>query len=410
MWRIPVIRGEIGNWRYYTGIMTFGQISKHVTSSVKEFYQATCLNELLQRDLTENYNAIKEYLLNDRERFFNALILAIYNGDPQWLEIEFEEREYCNVGFLEFTEEETIFPVDGQHRVAGIKKAVTEEPALLNESVPVVFVAHYPTPEGQKRTRKLFSTLNRRAKPVGQNENIALDEDDVCAIITRELMQTIPLLMNDNVAYIKGKQLPRKNEEALTSLIALYQAVCIVVQRDLELSDKRFSDYKLYRPDEGEIERHIIHAHSIFEAFSTNTSVIKEFQQHEGIGKTKDFRNAQGGNILFRPMVFPIYFDVALMIAKEQNTTINEAFSILNNVPQRLNARPWLGLLWDGQKIINRLSHVMIKNMLLFMTCSDVLSPSILIKFEESYAKALTTDIETAREYLAPFKDCWKAQ
>ena len=98
--------------------MTFEQVAEYVTTSIGELYQAQCLDELLQRELTSNYSAIKEYLLNDEERFFNALILAIYDGDPQWLEIEFENHDFCNVGFLQFSGKEVIFPVDGQHRPA----------------------------------------------------------------------------------------------------------------------------------------------------------------------------------------------------------------------------------------------------------------------------------------------------
>ena len=103
--KLPVIRGRIGDWVYYSGLMTFAQIDDSVTPSIGEIYQASCLDELLQRDLTKNYEDISRYLLNDSERFFNALILAIYDGDPQWLEVEFptEEREYTNVGFLQFS-------------------------------------------------------------------------------------------------------------------------------------------------------------------------------------------------------------------------------------------------------------------------------------------------------------------
>lgn len=184
---LPVIRGKIGNWRYYTGLMTFKQVAEYITPSIGELYQAKCLDELLQRELTTNYEAIRDYILKDGERFFNALILAIYDGDPQWLEAEFENESFTNVGFLSFSGNENIFPVDGQHRVAGIKAAIEENDALSSETIPVVFIAHAQSDEGRKRTRKLFSTLNRRAKPVGQNENIALDEDDACAIITRIL-------------------------------------------------------------------------------------------------------------------------------------------------------------------------------------------------------------------------------
>lgn len=406
MWRIPAIRGKIGNWNYYTGNITFEQISKHVTASVNEIYQADSLDYVLQRNLTENYNAIKEYILNDSERFFNAIILAIFEGDPRWLEVEFEEREYCSVGFLEFTEKEIIFPIDGQHRVKGIQEAIKEKPELITESVPVVFVAHYQTQEGRTRTRKLFSTLNRRAKPVGQNENIALDEDDMCAIITRELMQTFPLFMDTNIGYSKGKQLPANNIVALTSIIALYQSVCAILQRDLGLSDNMFKKKLLFRPNEEEIRRHSLFVHSVYEDFVNSTTVIDEYLRRDADGKAQLFRNKQGGNILFRPIVFPIYFDVALMIAKAKKIDIKNAFCILDNSPQTLSERPWFGLLWDGSKINNRTSHTMIKNMLLFMTCSSLLSPATLNNFVESYAKTLTIDTERAMTLLEPYKDC----
>ena len=112
--------------------MTFSQVSQNVTASINEIYEASCLDEILQRALTDNFASIKNYILKDSERFFNAVILAIYNGDPQWLEVEFndEESEFTNVGFLEFSGEETIFPVDGQHRVAGIREALREDPSL----------------------------------------------------------------------------------------------------------------------------------------------------------------------------------------------------------------------------------------------------------------------------------------
>ena len=120
--KIPVIRGHMGDWRYYTGIMKFSQVSSLVTPSVDEFCNPSCLNDLLQRQLTDNYISIKNYILNESQRFFNAVVLAIYDGDPKWLEIEFGEEyeEYNNVGFLDLNESVRVFPVYGQHRIKGI--------------------------------------------------------------------------------------------------------------------------------------------------------------------------------------------------------------------------------------------------------------------------------------------------
>ena len=63
--KLPVIRGHIGDWRYYTGVMKFQDVAKVVTPSVDEFCNPSCLNDLLQRQLTENYKSIAKYLIKE---------------------------------------------------------------------------------------------------------------------------------------------------------------------------------------------------------------------------------------------------------------------------------------------------------------------------------------------------------
>ena len=390
--KIPVIRGKIGDWIYYSGTMTFSQVSENVTASINEIYEASCLDEILQRALTDNFASIKNYILKDSERFFNAVILAIYNGDPQWLEVEFndEESEFTNVGFLEFSGEETIFPVDGQHRVAGIREALREDPSLAKEQLPVIFIAHSDDPKGRKRTRKLFSTLNRRAKPVGQNENIALDEDDVCSIITREVIQEIPLFMRKNIVNSLGKQIPNANNTAITSLIALYQCVDLLVKHKLEtegIRGKKYSDYKLYRPQDEVIDSIRGYIFSVFESFVNHTAVIREYLSENSEEKAKKFRNSEGGNLLFRPIAFTEYFEAAFWLQdRGGDTTYDNAFISLNTVDLDIGKAPWLGLVWDGSKIISKASKTTIRYLLVFLADSTVMTEKDIQKLVRDYA------------------------
>ncbi len=390
--KIPVIRGKIGDWIYYSGTMTFSQVSENVTASINEIYEASCLDEILQRALTDNFASIKNYILKDSERFFNAVILAIYNGDPQWLEVEFndEESEFTNVGFLEFSGEETIFPVDGQHRVAGIREALREDPSLAKEQLPVIFIAHSDDPKGRKRTRKLFSTLNRRAKPVGQNENIALDEDDVCSIITREVIQEIPLFMRKNIVNSLGKQIPNANSTAITSLIALYQCVDLLVKHKLAtegIRGKKYSDYKLYRPQDEVIDSIRGYIFSVFESFVNHTAVIREYLSENSEEKAKKFRNSEGGNLLFRPIAFTEYFEAAFWLQdRGGDTTYDNAFISLNTVDLDIGKAPWLGLVWDGSKIISKASKTTIRYLLVFLADSTVMTEKDIQKLVRDYA------------------------
>lgn len=404
--KIPVIRGRIGDWIYYSGLMSFEQISLHVKPSIGEIYEATCLEELLQRELTKNYQSIKQYLLNDRERFFNAIILAIYDGDPQWLEVEFpeNEREYTNVGFLQFSGAETIFPVDGQHRVKGIMEAIKERPELNSEQVPVIFIAHSQTPDGRKRTRKLFSTLNRRNKPVGQNENIALDEDDICSIITRELIQSFPLFEKNNVANTKTKSIPPSNKKSFTSLITLYQVVDGMVRwkytKETGKSRTAYKSFLLYRPDDQTTTAYLGYVTDAMKAFTESTSVIKEYLSMHSDNSAERFRNGSGGNILFRPIVLTEYFAVMLNYSETHQCSFAESFQRLDKIEHCLNKSPWLGFLWDGKKIINRTARTKIRSVLEFLADRSMLSIDELENLYKDYAVILNIDIDEAKERL----------
>ena len=410
MMKIPVIRGIIGDWIYYSGVMTFKQISENVTASINDLYKTSCLDELLQRALTNNYESIRDYILKDTERFFNAVILAIYDGDPQWLEVEFneDEREFTNVGFLQFSGEEVIFPVDGQHRVAGITAAIFENPTLAFEQVPVIFIAHCNDTQGMKKTRKLFSTLNRRAKPVGQNENIALDEDDVSSIITRDLVQEFPLFMGSNIVNSLGKQIPNSNEEAFTSLITLYQCVDLLVKHRLGengIKGKKYTEYKLYRPKEDEIAALKEFVFETFEDFVDHTTVIREYVALSGDTKAQKYRNASGGNLLFRPIALTEYFEAAFLLCQRGGAaTYRDAFDLLNTVELDISNRPWLGLMWDGSRIITRVSKTVIRMLLLYMSNPSVLTQKEYEKLIGDYASSMHLSAEETCAFIASIK------
>ena len=393
--KIPVIRGSIGKWRYYVGAMTFEQISERVTPSINKLYPSESLSTLLQRELTDNYHSIKEYICNDQERFFNALILAIYNGDPQWLEVEFsgEYDEVNNVGFLELPKDVVVFPVDGQHRVAGIIEALKENPNIIHEQVPVVFIAHEDNPEGIKRTRKLFSTLNRRAKPVGENAQIALDEDDVVAIATRELIASCPLFWGNRLANGNGKQIPRKDADAFTSLITLYQSNSILIQSRLGLTGKKYKDFLFYRPDEKIVEDLTDYIVSYWNSFAAKIDVISNYLSKE-TAPASNYRNEQGGNILFRPVVLTEYVRATVEIAKDNDGSFDAAFEKLNCIQMDLSSTPWKGVLWDGKKMITRADKKLIMLLILHMhdkAFLDVDRKKILV---EKYISAINFEGE----------------
>ncbi len=191
--KIPAIRAHIGDWVYYIATMRFKDVSKYVKRVDNELHKSDLLKQMLQRSITNNYKSIAHYIETQEERFFNALVLAVYDGVPTWHEVRLEYddgSEFYNLGVLELSGDEKIFPVDGQHRVEGIKKVVSESERYDDEQIPVIFIGHKTDDAGMQRSRRLFSTLNRYAKPVSMRDIIALDEDDVVAIASRDLIDT----------------------------------------------------------------------------------------------------------------------------------------------------------------------------------------------------------------------------
>jgi len=402
--RVPVIRGKIGKWRYYTGTLTFEQVKERVSPSINDLYPSDSLSKLLQRELTDNYLSIKEYIKNDDERFFNALILAIYNGDPQWLEVEFdgEYDEIYNIGFLDFPEDAIIFPVDGQHRVAGIIAALEDTPELYNEQIPVVFIAHEDSPRGVKRTRKLFSTLNRRAKPVGENAQIALDEDDVVAIATREIITTCSLFWGNRLSNTKGKQIPSQNKDAITSLVTLYQCNSLLTQNKLGLKGKKYKDFLLYRPEENIINDIIQYLSDFWELFSQKLDSIQEYLS-VATSPAESFRYAEGGNIIFRPVALTEFVKAAIEIADRHDGNYELALSKLNTIKMELSSAPWKGILWDGKKIITRADKTLIRLMILRMCGSEYLDAKNSATLLDRYISA--TNFDGDRSEIRSFFD-----
>ncbi len=200
---LPTLRAQMGDWIYYVSIMTFEEISKRI-SMADEIHKSEGLKTLIQREVKNRTKGIVEYLKNQEQRFFNSIIIGLYGGNPKYQEItvekysgiEEEELNYLNktFGILTLYGHEKLFAIDGQHRTKAIKESLKEKSTLSKEENSVIFIAHKTNPEGLIRTRRLFSTLNRYAKPVSKSEIIAIDEEDNCAIITRNLVEDFKLL------------------------------------------------------------------------------------------------------------------------------------------------------------------------------------------------------------------------
>lgn len=195
----PSLRSRMGDWWYYITIMTFDEVNSWV-KNVDDIHERRELKTWIQREISpERLEQISDYLTSQKQHFFNAIVVGIYRGEPEWYPIKVgrnpamptlrpSERSEDAFGFLCLSGEEEIFAIDGQHRVEGIKSAIAHKSSLSIDQQCVIFVAHKETDKGRVRTRRLFSTLNKYARPVSKGELVALSEDDTFAIVTRKVI------------------------------------------------------------------------------------------------------------------------------------------------------------------------------------------------------------------------------
>lgn len=393
---LPALRGVMGNWVYYCCLMSLEELSSRVHYA-KEVHNNKALSDMIQRRLNEGRSVqIAEYLKRQPERFFNSLVVATYGGRPNWYALSdvrgktskdkltnLSENTVASVGFLTLQGDENLFALDGQHRLAGIKKAVKD--GLGHESldeVSVIFVAHENTMNGLKRTRRLFTTLNKTARPVSKRDIIALDEDDVMAICVRRLIEETELFSGNRIAFVASNNMPVANETSLTTIGNLYDVLTTLftnAQSDLK---KPKSDLQRVRPDDGALDAYFSYAKDLFVQLRKNVEELDEFFSTEN---TKPIvtrhRGNHGGNVLFRPIGLELFTRIIARLTEDMS--LSRAVKLATKLPRSLNEAPYEWLMWDTNKktILNN-HKVTLREVLLYMLGKNAknYSEAILLK------------------------------
>ena len=307
--KVPGLRAHMGDWVYYITFLRMRDIAERI-SLATEIHKSSILKELIQREIERSHaESIREYLIRQKERFFNSLVVGVYGGSPRWAELAIHPTDrkgfgkvpdYIEgaLGILIFDGSERLFAIDGQHRVVGIKRAVADKPELGDEELSTIFVAHANNAQGMERTRRLFTTLNRYAKPVNKMQIIALDEDDVVAIVTRRLLESHPLL--DRWTSIKkGKNISGRDRKNFTTIITVYDVL------DMYLPDdpKAWRSFKKSRPSEHAISAFFKQAREFWNELMSFFPPLRELATSNPDQEiAAQYRNRDGGHLLFRPV------------------------------------------------------------------------------------------------------------
>lgn len=394
---LPALRGIFGDWVYYSCTMSMAQVTKRIRFA-EEIHKSQELSKMIQRALQRGRSSkISDYLKREEQRFFNSLVVALYGGDPSWHQLTglqpvdddsaisvMPENVEGSIGLLSFTGEESIFALDGQHRLAGMKKAIQENDDLQYDEVPLIIVAHQNTVEGEQRTRRLFTTLNRTAVPVGKADTIALNENDVMAIITRYLIEEHEYFKENRIRFVQANNLPPNNTTEFTTIGNIYDVLTIAFTKIK--SQKKKYDLQFIRPSDKELEKYKDWVDYFFRNLSESFPALKEYFEGKNDAETiLKYRNSSGGHILFRPIGLLIIVDVIGELVRH-GLTLEEAMYKVRFLPTDLSEEPYADIIWFPKRgNIEGKQKVLCRRLLLHMLNYETKSQDLLNR----YAKQL---------------------
>jgi DNA sulfur modification protein DndB len=352
---IPAFRAQVGDWDYFLCLMKYAEVDRAIRFAY-ELGNNQDLGTMIQRGITARTGEIRDYLLKNKHHFLGSLVVASVGGNPTYTPVEMVDAEGLltdvdrEFGVLTFDGSHMFFALDGQHRLKAIKDAITQDQGLRNDDIGVIIVPHYNDEQGRQRTRRLFTNINRNARATSAQENIALDEDDGFAILTRRVIEEHPYLSRSGVVQVFTKQgtageitLAGRSinvtSPAWTTIGVLYD-VLKQLGHDLDASmmdrDHRATDQVLD------------------DSYAVLTKRIDELMKASGdvrarmnaATSTRDVRSPKGkeaeGHPFMRPVVqVAVARAVRHLVLEQKDLTWDEALKRLSALDWRMGAPPW---------------------------------------------------------------------
>lgn len=197
---IPAIRARMGQTEFYSSVLTFGEAARLIdyVEDVDSWTPETPSELKLQRklNLPRVEREMVPYLVSTDDHFYSALTVeirpAMGESGPRPIDFSTEQTFPGGVefGMLTMDGTETLYALDGQHRLKSIEIALRERPELAGEHIAVIMIPFKSTTTSQL----LFSDLNRYARNPSRSISLLFAHRDPVAKISKALADAVPLL------------------------------------------------------------------------------------------------------------------------------------------------------------------------------------------------------------------------
>jgi DNA sulfur modification protein DndB len=197
----PAIRATMGETEFFCSVLTYGEAARLIqfVEDVDDWSSDTDPESKIQRRL--NVSRVERemvpYLLGVKDHFYSALTVEIRPAITESFDgsIPFEPLGPSITGGMSWGQilldgTETLYALDGQHRLKSIQLAIRQRPELAREQIPVIFVPH----RSQRRSQLLFSDLNRFAKSPSKSISLLFSHRDPVVTLAKILMDRVDFL------------------------------------------------------------------------------------------------------------------------------------------------------------------------------------------------------------------------
>ncbi len=179
----PAMHGIMGKRHYYVAILKLALIPKLFKfRDWAELPPEQRAQRVIQKSRIPE---ITQYILENEEGYLFSSLTASFNADPTFTPV----TGHSDLGVLQMPFEADLVINDGQHRRAAIEEALSQNPALGQESISVVL---FPW-EDLDRVQQMFSDLNRTARTTSKSLNILYNHRDLMSMVSRTVAERLPV-------------------------------------------------------------------------------------------------------------------------------------------------------------------------------------------------------------------------
>lgn len=362
---LAALRGRFGNNDYYVLSMKAEDLVSRVwiPAEMPEWHEAT-LEERWQRQI--NYERVKKdiapYLVRDQDRFFGAVIVAAEEFDCANFEpisdtsrksLNLYASEASSMGFLTLMEHERWHLLDGQHRIKALQFAIggvdqngnkirnfDASTDVSNDDVVVILITY-----DEVRARKIFTKLNRYAKPTSTGENLVVDDDDIIAVTARLVASNV--IGEDLVKYFSNTL--SDNSPQFTTLANIAECNVAILESGYS---KKIVRTKPVRDNEREgYEKSVT---SVWQFLVNKIDLFRDALEDKNSIRGDDRRiEIRRDYILGKPVSQWCLVAAFMRLIKGSGYSsgkIHEAVTNLNRIDWRRENPLWSGLLLEGAR------------------------------------------------------------